>query len=98
MEVLLILFLLLILGGVFSVQHAIIKPVVDWLHPEPSAMDPELYRLLQAVEPPQKRKRKKKHTPPKQRGHRAEPDGLRAMLRLLEEQQAKDATKPPPLP
>ena len=54
MEVLLILFLLLILGGVFSVQHAIIKPVVDWLHPEPHATDPEIDALLKEIESIQK--------------------------------------------
>ena len=89
-----------LIGGAFSLLHAIIKPVVSWLDPEPPAMDPELFMLLQDAEKPRKRnrKRKKKQFAPELRGHRVEPDGMRAVLRLLEEQKAKDDAKPPPLP
>jgi len=92
--------MLLVVGGALSLMHAIIKPVVDWLHPEPPATVPEIDELLKEIERIQKRirKREEKRLAPKQRERRAKPDGMRAVLRLLEEQKAKDAAKPPPLP
>ena len=42
MEILIIIVALLLVGGVSSALHGIIKPAVDWLSPEPSVRDFEI--------------------------------------------------------
>lgn len=37
MDVLILIVAVLLVGGVFSLQNAIIKPVADWLYPQPPA-------------------------------------------------------------
>ncbi len=34
--------LLMLVGGLLSAQHAVIKPVVDWLHPDTQTFDFEI--------------------------------------------------------
>ena len=95
MEVLIFLVALVIVGGVLSAQHAVIKPVVDWMYPPEPINDLEIADLLKEVEELQQeiRERENARKPLPLPPDRTDPNGSRAVLRLLEKQKAEDARK-----
>ena len=80
--------LVTLIGGYLSLQHAIIKPVVDWIsperEPEPSLIVMHEYRTLR------QKSRRTPADPLRDAGERALPDGMRAVHRLLTEQRQRD--------
>lgn len=91
MDVLLLIvfgfFALAFLGGLLSLQHAIIKPVVNWLNPAPSRHEPPPDDLQERAMKAQRRPA----PPPEPRGT---PDGMYTVRKLLEEQARVSRPKP----
>lgn len=86
MEILIIIVALLLVGGVSSALHGIIKPMVDWVSPPASTGHRAWVLLVEEGELIEREILAMQHKPTKAPITPSFPDGARAVMRLLEEQ------------